>query len=475
MRYFDFVRFTGRFVIVLVVILVLSKGATAQSNGMPDEVPLRSPIIPAHPQVISLNFQDISVRSVLQLLAEFAGKNIVVTDSVAGNITLHLENISWTQALNIILQSQGLAKKDIGSIILIDKAENLSARETQKLKEQLTTQALAPIHSALLQINYAKASDLASMLKDKTNSLLSERGTLRVDMRTNTLWLHDTQKQINEIKLLISKLDVPVRQVLIEARIVDMAKDCEQDLGVRFGITKVGRFSGTLEGANQLVTGDVAAQVPIAKRLNVDLMATPVDVLTPSSIGVALAKLGNGVLLDLELSAMESEGRAKLIASPRLITTNQQVAVIESGEDIPYQQTTPMGATAVAFKKAVLSLRVTPQITADNKLLLELQITQDADSGQRVQGVPILSTKTIQTNVLVNNGQTIVLGGIYRQNNNNTVDRVPLLGDLPIIGYFFNRKTQSNKNEELLIFITPRIIANSVSARVGAKKNHYTH
>lgn len=411
---------------------------------------------------ISLNFQDISVRSVLQLLADFTGINIVVSDAVQGNITLRLNDLPWDQALDIILTTQNLDKRQVGNVILIDKADNLAKRETLELQEQQAAKKLAPIRSELLQINYAKAADIAVMLKDKTNSLMSERGTLSVDTRTNTIWLQDTGDKLDEIRELVNQLDIPVKQVVIEARIVNMTKDCAEDLGVRFGVSKPSHLSGTLEGANGLAQGTAPADVPIPDRLNVDLGALPVDG-TPASIGIALAKLGGGVLLDLELSALQSEGRAEIIASPRLMTTNQQAAVIESGEDIPYQESTSSGATAVAFKKAVLSLKVTPQITPDGKLLMDLQINQDSDSGRRVQGVPIITTKSIATNVLVNNGQTIVLGGIYKQDKNNTVVRVPFFGQLPVVGNLFKRTSTSTKNEELLIFITPRIIANSLS------------
>lgn len=413
---------------------------------------------------ISLNFQDIQLRAVLQLLADFTGVNIVVSDAVSGNITLRLNDVPWDQALDIILTTQGLDKRQVGNVILIDKATALVARETQTLKEQQASQKLAPVRSDLLQINYAKAADIATMLKDKSNSLLSERGTLSVDARTNTIWLQDTGAQIEEIRELVKQLDIPVKQVMIEARIVEMTKDCELDLGVRWGISKPTHLSGTLAGANQLAQGVAPAEVtPLAERLNLDLVALPISGAQPASVGLALAKLGSGVLLDLELSALESMGRTEIIASPRLMTTNQQSAVIESGKDIPYQQATSSGATAVSFKKAVLSLKVTPQITPDGKLLMDLLITQDADSLERVQGVPIILTKSIQTNVLVNNGQTIVLGGIYKKDKNNSITRIPFLGGLPVVGYLFSRTHVATNNEELLIFITPRIMTNNLA------------
>lgn len=411
---------------------------------------------------ISLNFQNIPIRSVLQVLADFTGVNIVVSDTVTGNITLRLNDVPWDQALDIILSTQGLDKRQTGNVILIDKTSTFTARETEELKVAQAAKKLAPIRAELIQINYAKAPDIATMLKDKDNSLLSDRGTLSVDTRTNTIWLQDTAAQIEEIRHLVSQLDVPVKQVIIEARIVDVTKDCAEDLGVRWGVSKPKHLSGTLEGANELAGGVAPSAIPLAERLNVDLGAAPVTG-NPASIGIALAKLGNGVLLDMELSALESEGRAEIIASPRLMTTNQQAATIESGEDIPYQESTSSGATAVSFKKAVLSLKVTPQITPDGKLLMDLQINQDSDSGQRVQGVPIILTKAIETNVLVNNGQTIVLGGIYKQDKNNSITRVPFFGKIPVVGYLFSQTRTSVKNEELLIFITPRIITNNLS------------
>ncbi len=308
------------------------------------------------------------------------------------------------------------------------------------------------LQSSLIQVNYAKADGIAALIKDKNNSLLSKRGGLSVDARTNTLWIHDQSSRIKQIKAIVKKLDIPVQQVQIEARIVNVTKEAILDLGLRFGVAKSAQPTG-LKSLGQGV-------VSIAERLNVDFGA-PVQ--SPASIGIALAKLGNGLLLDLELSALESEDKAEIIANPRLVATNQQAAVIESGEEIPYQEATLSGATAVAFKKAVLSLKVTPQITPNRCLLLNLEINQDTPSGRLVNGVPAINTKFIHTNVLVNNGETLVLGGIYKQDKNNTVKRVPFLGHLPLIGALFRNLHRKVKNEELLIFITPRIITNNLS------------
>lgn len=426
---------------------------------------------------ISLNFQNINIRAVLQLLADFTAINMVVSDKVQGDITLRLNDIPWDQALDIILTTQGLDKRITGNVMLIDTKKSLDDMEEAHLKSQQIIQKLEPIRSDLLQINYAKAADLALLIKDKQNSLLSERGKISVDARTNTLWIQDTGTRIEEVRELIKELDVPVKQVLIEARIVDVTKDFAQDLGIRWGVSKPTHLSGSLEGANAFQTTPGAtnpANVPIAERLNLDLAAAPVTG-NAASVGIALAKLGNNILLDLELSALESEGRAELISSPRLITTNQQAAVIESGQEIPYQEATSSGATAVAFKKAVLSLKVTPQITPDNKILMDLQINQDTPSPQTFNGVPAILTKEIQTNVLVSNGQTIVLGGIYRQDKNKSIKRIPFLGSLPVVGPLFGNKQITLSNEELLIFITPRIITNSLSitAIEGREKEVY--
>ena len=426
---------------------------------------------------ITLNFQNIEIRAVLQLLADFTGINIIVSNNVTGNITLRLNDIPWDQALDIILTTQNLDKRKTGNVMLIDTKESLDKIEESQLKSQQIIQKLEPIRSDLVQINYAKAADIAILIKDKQNSLLSERGKISVDARTNTLWIQDTGTKIEEVRELLKQLDVPVKQVLIEARIVDVTKDFTEDLGIRWGISKPSHLSGTLDGANQLQLPAGRANpatVPVAQRLNLDLAAAPA-VGNPASLGIALARLGDNILLDLELSALESEGRAELISSPRLITTNQQAAVIESGQEIPYQEATSSGATAVAFKKAVLSLKVTPQITPDNKILMDLQINQDTPSAERFNGVPAILTKEIQTNVLVNNGQTIVLGGIYTQNKNKSVKRIPFFGSLPVIGPLFGNKQITLNDEELLIFITPRIITNSlaITAIEGREKDVY--
>lgn len=415
--------------------------------------------IPANKnQLISLNFQDIKVRSVLQLLAQFKGLNIVMNDAVQGSISLHLENVPWDQALTIILQSQGLGEKQIGNVLLIAPLLDIAAREKQQLQAEQQLQDLAPLQSELIQINYGKAAEIATLLQQNKNgtNLLSSRGSVSVDGRTNTLWVQDTPDKLSVIKHLVMQLDVPVKQVLIAARIVNIDSDYEEELGVRFGITQGPHMSGTLAGANALASGSSAGDVPLAQRLNVDLpVATP----GAGSIGLALAKLGTGTLLDLELSALENEGLGQVISSPRLITADQQAAVIESGEEIPFQEQTSSGATNVTFKKAVLSLSVRPQITPDHKVVLNLQVNQDrANFSRTVLGMPAIDTRQIETQVLVDDGQTVVLGGIYETDNSKSIQRVPFFGSLPVVGALFSHKTIVAKRTELLIFITPHII-----------------
>ncbi len=412
---------------------------------------------------ISLNFQNITVRGVLQLIAEFTDKNIVVSDGVKGKITLHLNKVPWDQALNIILKTQGLSKRNLGDVILIALSGEITASEKSELAAIEQSKELAPLLSELMQINYAKASEISSLI---VKNMLSGRGSLSVDARTNSIWLQDTGAKLSEIKALIKKLDVPVRQVLIEARIVIINRDFEQDLGIRFGVTKADSLSGTLAGANEINSGTAPSGTTTSpsgvptNRLNLDLAAAPTTG-TAASIGLALAKLGNGVLLDLELSALEVEGKGEVISSPRLITANQQEATIEAGEEIPYQEQSSSGATTTAFKKAVLKLQVTPQITPDDNIILDLKVNQDTRAPGLVNGVPSILTKQIQTNVLVSNGQTVVLGGIYKQTKSEFVNRIPFLGEMPFIGPLFRNKKQAIKKEELLIFITPKVIKHS--------------
>lgn len=404
---------------------------------------------------VSMHFQDIKVRAALQLLADISKRNIVISDTVQGNITLRLNRVPWDQALEIILKTRGLAKREYGKVIIVAPTKEIAAQEKQELLSRQDVQKLAPLTQELLQINYAKASDIAALLKDKNNSLLSQRGNVSVDERTNTLWIQDTSQKIAQVHQLVTKLDRPVQQVLIETRIVIVDKDFEKDLGVRFGVSRPNHFTGTLDGANSLASNTSIEGVAIENRLNIDLPSAPDNA---ASIGLALARLSNGTLLDLELSALETEGVGEIISTPRVITANQQEALIESGEEIPYQESTSSGATSIAFKKAVLSLRVKPQITPDNKLVLDLTVNQDTVGSRVVNNVPAIETKEIQTKVLVDNGETIVLGGIYKQTKQEIIERVPFLGKIPVIGVLFKRRVAKDNRDELLIFVTPKIV-----------------
>ena len=388
--------------------------------------------IQAKAQGISLDFQDISVRSVLEMLAGFSKTKLVVGAEVQGNMTVKLHDLQFDQALDVILKQQGLMKRVVGGEILINRATTSASHAVVQSKLNLL--------SVVIQLQYSSAIAFARMLNERSSAWLSPRGSVSVDSRTNRIFLRDTALHCKRIQHLAQQWDIPSPQVMIEAKIVNMSKDCARDLGVRFGLSAPAAVSGLLD-----------------HRFNIDLGALPLDG-APAAIGVSLATLGNHALLDLELSALESEGLASIMASPRLITTNQHAAIIESGEDIPYQESTVSGATSVSFKKAVLRLKVTPHLIQAGKLSLSLVVNQDSDSGRRVQGVPILLTKSLVTRVLMHDGQTLVLGGIDKKDKNHATVSVPWLGSLPVIGGLFRRTATHIRQEVLLIFITPKII-----------------
>jgi type IV pilus assembly protein PilQ len=406
---------------------------------------------------ISLDFQDVPVRQVLQIIAQVNGFNLVTTDTVSGNVTISLTAVPWDQALDMILKIRGLDKRLEGNILLIAPREELTARETQELQAKQQVQSLAELKSANIAVNYAKAFALAEILKTSDGGILSARGTVSVDERTNTLLIRDTQESIDQAREVIETLDIPVKQVLIESRMVTVRENADEQLGVRWGFTGRGSdssVSGGLAGADVAGGGVVPA---ITDRLNVNL---PVS--NPAGrIGFQIASLVDGNILDLELSALESENKGEIIASPRITVANQQEAYIEQGTEIPFEQATSSGATSVEFKKAVLSLRVTPQITPDNRIILNLVVTQDT-RGETVStstGPAVaIDTQEISTQVLVENGETIVLGGIFQQTSTDDVSKVPLFGDLPVVGNLFKTSQKIEEKRELLIFVTPKII-----------------
>ena len=417
---------------------------------------------------LSLNFQDIEVRSVLQLLADFTGINIVVSDTVAGNLTLRMQNVPWDQALDIVLKTKGLAKRDNGNVMLIAPSEEIAAREKLELESQKQIEELAPLYSDFIQINYAKATDLAELLKSDDSSLLSERGKATIDNRTNTLLVQDTAEKLEDVRKLIALLDVPVRQVLIESRIVIANNDFSRDLGVRFGAS-----GNSTKGRNFFVGGGTQPgnvnygttpgfEVPAGSGNDGLLVDLPVA--NPSgSLGLALGKIGSA-MIQLELSAMQLEDRGEIVSSPRVITSNQQKATIQQGVEIPYQEASSSGATSVSFKEAVLQLEVTPQITPDDRIIMDLQVNKDS-VGEIFAGVPSIDTRNVSTRVLVENGETLVLGGIYEQEKGKQTERVPFFGSLPGVGWLFKTEAKTDQKQELLIFVTPKIIDQNLSLK----------
>jgi len=433
-------------------------------------------------QRLTLNFQDIETRAVLQLLAETSGRNIVVSDTVQGNVTLRLRNVPWDQALDIVMTTKGLDMRQNGNVIIVAPAEEIAARETADLEAQQAIAELEPLYSEFLQVNYAKAADLAVLISGDAgggNSMLSDRGSIAVDDRTNTLLVQDTAENLQDMRRMVSTLDVPIKQVLIESRIVVVNDDFSRDLGIRLGVTALnensdgdgGQFiSGTGTGTDTMVNsaidnlGDPAngtifpVQVPqLGNRYNVNVP------IADAAGRFALAVLENDFLVDLELTALEAEGRGEIVSTPRVITANQKEARIEQGVEIPYQQSASSGATTVQFKKAVLSLTVTPQITPDNNIIMDLAVHKDnvgdiISTGGLGGTVPSIDTRAVETQVLVADGQTVVLGGIYETERRETIKKVPFLGDIPVIGFFFKSKQRVDNKAELLIFVTPRIL-----------------
>ena len=412
---------------------------------------------------ISLDFQDVPVRQVLQIIAKVNGFNLVTTDTVTGNVSISLTGVPWDQALDMILKIKGLDKRQEGNILLIAPSEELSQRETQKLQSDQQVAQLAPLASASITVNYAKAAELSQILKaeEGAGGILTDRGTVTVDSRTNTILVRDTQASIDEARRVIESLDIPVKQVLIESRMVTVRDNVDEQLGVRWGFSDRqddNGVSGSLSGAETIAGGNVPA---LGDRLNVNLPVAS----AAGSIGFQIASLADGTILDLELSALESENKGEIIASPRITVANQQEAYIEQGTEIPYSQATSSGATSVEFKKAVLSLKVTPHITPDNRIILDLIVTQDT-RGETVQTATgdavAIDTQEIKTQVFVENGETIVLGGIFQQVNSNDVSKVPLFGDLPVVGALFRNSSTVYQKRELLIFVTPKIVTEAL-------------
>ena len=455
--------------------------------------------------LLSLNFQDIEVRAILQILADFTGLNIVVSDTVKGNLTLRLQNVPWDQALDIILRTKGLTKREHGSVIFIAPTEEIAAREKLELeREKLELESrkvvedLVPLRTEIIQVNYAKANSLANLLtgqgptktttvvggaasvteKGPTGRVLSLRGEAVADERTNQLIIKDVPEKLAEARELVTKLDMPSKQVMIDSRVVIASDDYARDIGVRFGVTGVNQtssginaLSGSLAGTNTIVNSAVdnltttgqpfpVAVPSLADRIGVPLGAAPSGGGAPAKLAMAI--LGADYLVDLELSALQTEGKGEILSNPRVVTTDLKKATIVQGRQIPYSEVDDQGQVTTQFKDALLKLEVTPQITPDDRVRMDLVISKD-DVGTNVPQatggfVPSIDKREVQTQVLVNNGETVVLGGVFEQNKNKGNDKVPLLGDIPLLGYLFQRNSTNTIKRELLIFVTPQIL-----------------
>jgi type IV pilus assembly protein PilQ len=430
---------------------------------------------------LSLNFQNVEVRAVLQVIADFTGLNIITSDTVTGNLTLRLRDVPWDQALDIILQSKGLDMRKTGNVVWIAPRDELATREKLALETQAQIAELEPTRTETFQLNYQRAIDFAKLLTDEKQRLLSKRGSAVIDPRTNTIFVQDTPARLEEVRKLIRKIDVPVRQVMIESRIVEALDTFSRNLGIRLGQTDLtqlkqgtvpgqgisgtnNRFllGGNLQSAG-VQTGQTAdyTQSFIPDSLSVNLPAATINGAQPGLFSFLLFNSSATRFLNLEISALQADGRGKIISSPRVITADQVEALIEQGTEIPYQQATSSGATSVQFKKATLSLKVKPQITPDDNVIMSLNVHKDSVGQQTISG-PSIDTKQVTTEVLVENGGTVVIGGIYTQDERTTVNKVPVLGDMPYIGFLFRNTTKFDNRQELLIFVTPRILKDTL-------------
>ena len=440
---------------------------------------------------LSLNFQNIEVRALLQVIADFTNFNVVTSDTVTGNVTLRLKDVPWDQALDIILQAKGLGLRKSGNVILIAPKDELAAKEKADLESKLQIAALEPVRTQAFQLNYTKAEEISKGLTGQnsgqgggggsgstTTRILSPRGSVLYETRTNQLFVSDTPSKLQEIQELIAKIDIPVRQVLIEARIVEADDSFGRSLGVRLGVNdaRTGNNAGFGVGGSQRVaiggnlnvvgnrTGQTAS-VPLLNDTNfLNLPASAQGGFLPATFALSLFGSGLNRFLNLELSALEADGRGKVVSSPRIVTADQIKAVIQQGTKIPYQRATSSGATSIEFVDATLKLDVTPQITPEGNVILDVNVNKDS-VGAVTNNVPSIDTKSIQTQVLVENGGTVVIGGIFEQTDRSDVAQVPLLGDIPVVGNLFKTRTNSSRKTELLIFLTPKVVSERTAAR----------
>jgi type IV pilus assembly protein PilQ len=437
---------------------------------------------------LSLNFQDIEVRSVLQLIADFTDLNLVASDTVTGRITLRLQSVPWDQALELILKTKGLDKRQVGNVLLVAPADEIAAREEQELKSQRQMASLAPLRTEYISINYARAEDLQALITEKAGSegrsLISQRGSVSVDQRTNTLIVQDTVAKLQEIKGLIQRLDVPVQQVLIEARVVVATTDVSDEFGVRWGglgyngsslangssMAVSGRLTSLRElhyaNVDRDDDGSLGEMEEFDEEQNNDMIVDMgVSAAEATRFAIGFTSLDSG-LIELELSALEAEGHGELVATPKVLTADQQPAVIASGQQVPFNVATSSGATAVEFIEAELRLEVTPQVTPEGDVIMQLKINNDSlGTLGNDQATPTVNTNRVETSVLVNDGETVVLGGIFQQQQLNSVTKTPFLGDIPWLGALFRKKVNRDNKQELLIFITPRLVKDTMANR----------
>ncbi|MDD3765054.1 MAG: type IV pilus secretin PilQ [Nevskiales bacterium] len=416
---------------------------------------------------ISLSFQNVEVRSLLQIIADVAGTNMVISDAVKGEMAMRLENVPWDQALDIILRTKGLGMRQQGNVMLVAPVEEIAQREKVELEAQKQKTELSPLRSEIIQVNYAKATDIRSLLSSGETSLLSDRGRVTVDERTNTLLVLETREKLQEIRELVTRLDIPVRQVLIESRIVIANDDFARELGTRFGVSTISNRGSTTIGQSGSTLGSrdvVAGNLPTLDDsyiVNLPTASNPAG-------RVAWTILGSDFLVDLELSALQTEGRGEVISTPRVVTANGKQALIEQGREIPYQSSSGNTGTQTQFKKAVLSLTVTPQITPDDRVVMDLSVTNDSQ-GQNVNtgvgSAPAIDTRRLDTQVLIRSGETVVLGGVFQEENQQSASKVPLLGDIPLLGALFRNHSRSTNKRELLIFVTPKVLQEDLSTK----------
>lgn len=411
---------------------------------------------------LSLNFQDIDVRSVLQLIADFTDLNLVASDTVSGNITLRLQNVPWDQALDLVLKTKGLDKRKVGNVLLVAPADEIAARERQELEAQKQIAELAPLRRELIQINYAKASDMAELFQSVTSADGSSdsRGSVTVDDRTNSIIAYQTQERLDELRRIVAQLDVAVRQVMIEARIVEANVDYDKALGVNWRGARVGDNNFVVSGAagNRVGAPGFGQNAGVQNPTN--SLGTFVDMgAVGRTSGFGIGFITDNTILDLELSAMEKTGNGEVVSQPKVVTSDKETAKILKGSEIPYQEASSSGATATSFKEAALSLEVTPQITPDNRIIMEVKVTKDAPNFDRaVNGVPPIDKNEVNAKVLVSDGETIVIGGVFSNTQTKSVDKVPFLGELPYLGRLFRRDVVRDQKSELLVFLTPRIV-----------------